>query len=346
MLGKKRKIIALKPKTSLSLLGLFIAPIIFALGINACDIGDNNRLETLRLSLVSWPGFDIALYGTEAGLFQKRGLDVELIRFQNAQDAARATIRGSLDAAFVPLWDVMQVDPGNESPVFVMVSNISHGSDGIVSQPEIKSVKDLRGKRVAAKLGTVNHLILLEALKLHNIKPEEVDIEDVSNEIGVQQMKEGKIDGAVLWQPLLSDTAKAINGNIVYTTKEINSLVIDGMVTRPSVVESKKEELTQFFLAWFDIMDAVETKPQEVFDTVGKALGQTGASFARDYAGLKKGDIAMNRQMFAPEGSLQEAMEQIAEWLRSDPRHGKRVREDVEIDAEPITAAMKAWKPL
>jgi NitT/TauT family transport system substrate-binding protein len=58
-----------------------------------------------------------------------------------------------------------------------MVTNISHGADGIVAQPAIKSVANLRGKRVGAKLGTVNHLILLEALKLHQIKPEEVKIE-------------------------------------------------------------------------------------------------------------------------------------------------------------------------
>lgn len=46
----------------------------------------------------------------------------------------------------------------------------------VVAQPAIKSVANLRGKRVGSKLGTVNHLILLEALKLHQIKPEEVKI--------------------------------------------------------------------------------------------------------------------------------------------------------------------------
>ncbi len=64
---------------------------------------------------------------------------------------------------FASLWELMQADPGNDSPAYVMVTNISAGSDGIVAQPGIQSISDLQGKKIGAKLGTVSHLILLEA---------------------------------------------------------------------------------------------------------------------------------------------------------------------------------------
>ncbi len=91
-------------------------------------------------------------------------------------------------------------------------------------------------------------------------------------------------------------------------------------------------------------MNAVNTKPQEVFQQVGKALKQDSTSFANDYSGLQKGDIAMQKRMFQSEGRLHAATEQLIQLLQEDPRHGHIARKDVEIDPEPVTAAIKEWK--
>ncbi|MEG4111326.1 MULTISPECIES: ABC transporter substrate-binding protein [unclassified Microcoleus] len=325
-----------------SLSVLCILTLAVSLIVNACSLSPQ-QLAPLRVGITSWAGFDIALYAQEAGLFKQRGLDVQLIRFENQQDSTRAMLRGTLDATFVSLWDVVQSDSRSEKPAVVMVTNVSHGADGIVAQPGIKSVGNLRGKRVGAKLGTVNHLILLEALKLHQIKPEDVKIEDVSNETAVDLMQKKGLDAAVIWQPLLGETAQNIKGNIIYTTQEVDSLVIDMLVSRSTITRANKAELKQFIMAWFDIMSAVETKPNVVFQKVAQNLGQKGEAFAKDYAGLRKGDIAMQQKMFLS-GRLPEAMAQMAELLKSDPRAGKIPRQDVEINTEIVTTAINEWK--
>lgn len=325
---------------SLSVLCVFTLAV--SLIVNACSLAPQ-QLAPLRVGITSWAGFDIVLYAQEAGLFKQRGLDVQLIRFENQQDSTRAMLRGTLDATFVSLWDVVQSDSGSDKPAVLMVTNISHGADGIVAQPAIKSVANLRGKRVGAKLGTVNHLILLEALKLHQIKPEEVKIEDISNETAVDLMQKRRLDAAVIWQPLLGKTAQTIKGNIIYTTQEIESLIVDTLASRATIASTKKAEFKQFIMAWFDIMSAVETKPNEVFQKVGKILGQKSEAFAKDYAGLKKGDIAMQQQMFKS-GRLPEAIAQMAKLLKSDPRPGKIPRQDVEINTELVTTAIEEWQ--
>ncbi|MBE9040071.1 ABC transporter substrate-binding protein [Oscillatoriales cyanobacterium LEGE 11467] len=331
-------------RSLLSRFGFFTIGLLLVLLLNGCNTYFNREPQTLKVGMNRWPGFDVVLYAQEAGLFEKRGLNVELSVFENSQDATRAMIRGNLDAAFVPLWDVMQADPGNDRPAYVLVTNISAGADGIVAQPGIESVKDLRGKKVGAQLGTIDHLILLEALKLNQIDPGSVQIENLSNETTVQWMKEGRLDAAVVWEPLLSDTASAIGGNIIYTTEEVDSLVIDGLAVRSSFIEENRASLTQFILTWFDLMEAVETQPETVFASAAKQLGQNPEDFKSDYSGLKKGDIVMNRRMFESQGRLWKATQQIADWLREDTRHGRIIREDVEINAEPVTAAIDLWK--
>lgn len=321
---------------------LFVLTLTISLIVNACSITPQ-QAAPLRVGITSWAGFDVALYAQTAGLFKQHGLDVQIIRFENQQDSTRAMLRGSLDANFASLWDVMQSDSGSDRPTVILVTNISHGADGIVAQPEIQSVEDLRGKRVGAKLGTVNHLILLEALKLHDLAPATVQVDDISNEVAVDLMKDGSLDAAVIWQPLLGETAEAIDGNIVFTTQELDSLVIDTLVSRSEIVRKRKTDLTRFLEAWFDLMSAVETQPDDVFQQVAEQIGQQGEAFASDYAGLKKGDIPMQEQMFQS-GRLPEAIGQMAELLKSDPRAGRTPRQDVEINAELVTAAIEAWK--
>lgn len=329
-------LVDLNEKASLGV--LCVLTLAVSLIVNACSLAPQ-QLAPLCVGIVSWAGFDIVLYAQEAGLFKKHGLNVQLIRFENQQDSTRAMLRGNLDANFASLWDVVQSDSGSDKPAVVMVTNISHGADGIVAQPAIRSVPNLRGKRVGAKLGTVNHLILLEALKLHQIKPEDVKIEDISNETAFDLMPQGRLDAAVLWQPLLGETAQTIKGNIIFTNQKVDSLVIDTLIYRSTITGTNKAELKQFIKAWFDIMSAVETKPNQVFQKVAQNRGQKGEAFAKDYAGMKKGDIAMQQKMFLS-GRLPEAIAQMAELLKSDPRPGGMPRQDVEINTELVTTAI------
>lgn len=312
--------------------------------VNACGISQAQALKPLRVGITSWAGFDVALYAQAANLFKQRGLDVEFVRFENQQDSSRTVMRGGLDAAFVAFWDVMQVEPGEHQPVVLLTTNISAGADGIVASPAIHAVEELRGKKVGAKLGTVNHLILLEALKAHQIPPAEVQILNYSNDVAAQKLKAGAIDAAVLWEPLLGATAQSMNGNIIHTTKQVDSLVIDVLMSSDQTVATKSAELKQFLLAWFDVMHAVDTQPTIVFDAVGKKLGQSGTTFANDYAGLKKGDIALNQRMFAPAGRLDAAKGDIIQLLKADPRHGRRIRKDVVIAPTLVHEAMAGWQ--
>lgn len=322
---------------------LIILPLFIAIWIKGCSFRGEETLQPFRVGLNSWPGYQVALYAQETGLFRKHGLDVEFVRFTNQQDNIRATMRGAQDASFVPLAEVMQVDPTDEQPIYVLVVDISSGSDGIVARPGINSVKDLKGKKVSAKFSTVSHLVLLEALKANQLKPEDIEIIDVANERGAEMLKRGEISAAVLWEPLLQDTAKAVGGKVIHTTANVDSVVIDGLATRSSVVSHQKEPLVRFIKTWFDVMKDLDNKPQEVFSAVAQRLGTKVEIFQADYQGLKKGDLKMNQRMFAG-GRLKESAQQIYQMLIADPRHGRIVRKNVELNPEPLQKATQNWQ--
>ena len=90
-----------------------------------------SSLQNLRVGMNNWIGYAIALYAQDAGIFKNRGLEVYITQFNNQQDNIRSTMRGAQELSFVPLWEVMQVDQANDQPVFIMVVDVSAGSEGI-----------------------------------------------------------------------------------------------------------------------------------------------------------------------------------------------------------------------
>ncbi|NUN66478.1 ABC transporter substrate-binding protein [Pseudanabaena biceps] len=301
--------------------------------------------KTLRVGLNDWLGYAIAIYAKEAKLFEKHGIKVDLVEFSNQQDNIRATIRGSQDMSFVTLWEVMQVDPSNDRPVVILVSDISHGSDGIVTRKGINSLEDLKGKKVGAKLGTVAHLILLEALKSAQLKPEDIEIVSVSNEKGAELLKSQAIDAAVMWQPLLSKTQVATDGKIIFTTEDVDSLVLDTLVTGAKNLALNKKNLAKFIAAWFDAIQDVEATPDKVFNIIATQIGETKESVSNGYKGIIKGNIALNKRMFAMDGRLKQSIQEIKMLLQEDLRHSKIIRDDVDVNAEPLMMALEGLRP-
>jgi NitT/TauT family transport system substrate-binding protein len=317
---------------------------VLALCTVACTGRDAGELIPLRIGTTQWPGFDIMHHASKERLFERRGLSVQWMFFDNQQDSTRAVMLGSLDAAFSSVWDTIQIDPGNDSPAIILITNVSHGADGIVARPGIASMANLRGKRVATKLGTINQLILLEALTLHGMTPEDIEIVDIDNETAERRIYEGSIDAAVTWEPAMSRITAKIGGAIVYTTREVGSQVVDCLVTGRKVLDHKREAMIRLLLVWLDVMHDLETRPDQVYANAGAGIGVDAETFARSYAGLERGDRDLNERMFG-QGRLLRTIEAHDQILRAHP-FGHRVRGDAISDAEILAAALARWRPL
>ncbi len=327
--------------SKVALVSALIATMVVVL--NGCV--NSQALPVLRLGMNDWPGYAIALYAQEAKLFEKRGIQVEVVNFNNQQDNIRATIRGAQDMSFVTLWELMQIDPSNDKPAVILAANVSAGSDAIVARSSINTISDIRGKKVSAKLSTVAHLILLEALQSVAIKPEEVEIVDVSNERGAELLQQGKIDAAVMWEPLLGETSKNPDLKIIFDTADVDSLVVDCLATRAEKVRTRKGDIVKFILAWFDAIKDVENNPDLVFGAIAKQTNQTLEAVAKGYSGLNKGDIDLNKRMFDRNGRLEAVISESQRLLREDTRHSRVIRNDIEIASVPLMEAIEIWRP-
>src|SRR5690606_19937132 len=105
---------------------------------------------------------------------------------------------------------------------------------------------------------------LAEALDHAGMSHSDIIIEDVSNTAAERLLREGLLDGAVLWEPCLSEVAEAIGGRVVYRTSELNSVVVDVLVARTDRASGREKDIAAMRSAWFELLAHLDERPEEV----------------------------------------------------------------------------------
>lgn len=267
----------------------------------------------LRIGYPPWIAYDVLLHAERSGMFERHGVEVELIRFDETSDVARAVMNGGLDAGFTGLATLIVNHDGTPLEV-VFFTDISNGADGIVARPGISTVGDLRGKRIGCKLRATNRLILAEALSHHGVSMDEITVVDVSNEAAERMLASGTLDAAVLWEPDLSALAERIAGEVVYRTSDIESVVLDTLVARSDLASSRSADFAAIREVWFELLETIETDPEPVFETVSSALRQEPAVLHRSWGGIIPADRSLNRRLL--EDRFEHSLRVIAGFMQ------------------------------
>jgi NitT/TauT family transport system substrate-binding protein len=119
------------------------------------------------LSASNW----IPWVAKDAKIYEKNGLDVELILVKGSGQTSTAILGGSLFGAPVALPTVMLADLGGADLV-----NIAHTVPGVQSKllvkQEIKRAEDLRGKKIAtSSLGSLGDFLFKYIMRKHGLDP-------------------------------------------------------------------------------------------------------------------------------------------------------------------------------
>jgi NitT/TauT family transport system substrate-binding protein len=115
------------------------------------------------------PTLWIPYIAKDAKLFEKNGLDVELVLLRGSGQTSQAMVAGSLFASSVALPAVMLANLNGAD-----LANVAHGiavqGSKLMVKPEIRKVEDLRGKKIGiSSLGSAGDLLFGYVLRKYGI---------------------------------------------------------------------------------------------------------------------------------------------------------------------------------
>jgi NitT/TauT family transport system substrate-binding protein len=243
--------------------------------------------QPLKVGYSDWPGWVAWQVAIEKGWFKEAGVDVkfEWFDYSASMDAFAA---GKIDAVTMTNGDALVTGAGGAKSVMLMLTDYSNGNDMIVAKPGIKTLADLKGKKVAVEQGLVEHLLLLNGLKKAGLKESDVTIVNAKTNEMPQMLTAKDVAAVGAWQPISGEAMKAVPGSKpVYTSADEPGLIYDVLAANPASVKAHRAEWQKVVKVW-DKVVAYINDPKTQPDAVKIMAARSGVS-TTEYLPLLKG---------------------------------------------------------
>lgn len=255
----------------------------------------------LVLGMSGWTGFAPLSLADKAGIFKKRGLDVE-IKFIPQKDRHLALASGAIQCAATTVETHVAWNANGVPIVQIFQLDKSYGADGIAVRNDIKSFADLKGKTISVDApGTAPYFGLAWMLAKNGMTLKDVKTTTMSPQAAAQAFVAGQNDAAMSYEPYLSTVRdNPAAGKILATTLDY-PMVMDTMGCAPTWLKSNRAAAQALTDAYFDALAMIKADPVKSNELMGSAVKQTGEQFAKSAAFLRWQDKAANQKFFAGE---------------------------------------------
>ncbi len=223
--------------------------------------------QPLKIGYSDWPGWVAWQVAIDKGWFKEAGVSVTFEWFDYSA-SMEAFSAGKIDAVTMTNGDALVTGSAGAKSVMVMLTDYSNGNDMIVGKPGIKSIKDLKGKKVAVEQGLVEHLLLLNALKKAGMKEADVTLVNAKTNEMPQVLASGDVAAVGAWQPISGQAMKALPGaRPIYTSANEPGLIYDVLAVNPASAKQRKAEWLKVVKVWDKVVHYIndpKTQPDAV----------------------------------------------------------------------------------
>ncbi|MDR0932299.1 MAG: ABC transporter substrate-binding protein, partial [Victivallales bacterium] len=188
----------------------------------------------LTIGYSDYPGWTAWEIADKKGFFKKHGVDVKLEWFEYgpSMDAFSA---GKIDSVGISNGDAMVLNASGARNVIIMINDFSNGNDKIVGAPGIKSIKDLKGKKVGVEIGCLSHMLLMNALRVNGMTEQDITLINMPTHQAVQTLASGEVAAIVAWQPNCGAALDEVKGSSeIYTSADEPGIIYDILAVTPA----------------------------------------------------------------------------------------------------------------
>ena len=275
---------------------------IAAAALSAALVSAPAQAQTkVNIGISGWTGFAPLTLAKEAGIFAKNGLDVTIKKIpQASRHLAIASGDIQCAATTVETWIVWNANGVPTTQLFQL--DKSYGADGLVVRGNVGSIKDLKGKTVAASApGTSPYFLLAWFLKKNGLSAKDVTIVNMEPGPAAQAFIAGQNDAAATYEPYLSAVReKPEAGKIIATTLDY-PMVMDTFGCTPKFIAENEAAVKALTKSYFEALDMIKADEKKAFEIMGADVKQTGEKFGSSAKYLRWQDKEANKKFFTGE---------------------------------------------
>ncbi len=244
-------------------------------GGNSAGSANSNNTSTnsddvLTVQIFTWGGVAPGLYFNEGAdpnrnsrFKREYGLDVKFELIDDFDATRQAWIGDKVDILSNEVsamnTEMERLAPHN--PRVFMQYDWSRGGDAVVVRRGIKSVNDLRGKKIAYAGFTPSVTFLITMLESANMTMDDIEpIEVPLPTDAANAFKGGQVDAAIVWSPDDLACEREVPGTtILQSTREASNIIADVFMVKEAFAKSHRDQLEKFYAGWMKAVAEIST---------------------------------------------------------------------------------------
>ncbi len=229
-----------------------IAVVLSLLTLGASVSAQNKPLKKIRVGVPSVGMGNIIIFVTKEGrLFEKYGLDAEVITVMGSGIGSKALISGNLDIIPIATPTVIAANLAG-ADMAILAHTMPAVVHALMVRPEIKKPEDLKGKKIGvSSLGSLTDFLVRSIAKKKGLNPDR-DITLVttggSDTERVMALKAGAVEATAVSHPGYGLARKMGYSMLWDSAKELNYPWME-ITTRRAAIKSDRELITNYMKA-------------------------------------------------------------------------------------------------
>lgn len=255
---------------------LTLALSLWMLSASAALAADRLRIAYSSIS-AAYTGIWVA---HDAGFFTKEGLDNQIIFIGSATQLAQVLVAGDVDIASLGGGPVMAASLSG-ADLKVIGNNVNKLIFSIHARPEIKSLEDLRGKRIAvSRFGSSADVAARAALRKFKMDPAKdvnlMQLGTMSNMFGA--LKSGAVEASVVSPPTQFMSEKMGFRELVNITDMDLAYPNPSMAVSGDLIRKRPDLIDRFMRAYVRGMHRAKVDRESTIRTLAKYTTITDAA--------------------------------------------------------------------
>jgi NitT/TauT family transport system substrate-binding protein len=240
----------------------------------------------LRLPYIYWGGHYPILVAKAKGFFDRQGVEVELTYIEDLMQVLPDFTAGKFDGFDMAPDSPARLLAKNSNVRVVLLQGACDGCDEIVARPEIRTIADLKGKKIGVQVGSYSELLVGEMMKAAGLTIADVQLISADEKLVSSYLKNDTIQAGHTWEPY---GTQAVNENagakIIFSTKQVPRLAPDTLAFRDTVLRERPDDIRAYLRAWFQAVAYMRdpANAKEVSEIVGKALNVPADDILHDH---------------------------------------------------------------
>ncbi|HEY1327000.1 MAG TPA: ABC transporter substrate-binding protein [Casimicrobiaceae bacterium] len=256
--------------------------------------------------------------GTERGDFARHGIEFDMVEFTTGLELFQAMIGGSID--MLATGAVMSNFPARGQGKVFLINDVEYATAQLwVRGDQIKSIQDLKGKKISTTAGTTAHVFLDTALRANGVDPKDVEIVNQRMSEAVTSFISGAVPAVALWVPFniavrekVPGAKKLVDASAFYP----KAAIVGGWVTQASYLEKNGATLQNIIRGWASANDYFVKNSDEALETLQKKYYKQVplTDLKEQYGGQKMFTSAEWRKLYA-DGTVTKWLQQVTDFF-------------------------------